>query len=509
MWEEKIDRWIADHKEELLADIGELVAIPSVSQPGPEPKVYGEASAAALEAMLALGEKYGFAVSNAEYRCGVIEGERMNGGRTVGIWGHVDVVPAGNHWTYPPFQATLKGDFLIGRGVQDNKGPAVAVLYAMRCIRELGIPLRYTLKQIVGSSEEAGMDDATYFVEHGDVPDFNIVADSGFPVCYGEKGIIEAELRTAGWSGGSGAVLGFRAGSASNIVPGDAELTLRLDARRAAKLAEAALPAGVSVEVESPNGGLVKLLDRESLSDGLTVGHKRVEGAEAGGYDGAIVRLTAVGKSGHAGFPEGSVNAIGLLLDAVLDAGLLDGDGEDERLLRFICGVCSSNDGSALGIACRDELSGPLTCVGAVGSLQDGELCLEVNIRYPITADPDEILRGAGEAASEGGFALAHVHVNKANRGDKDAPEVRLLTDTYNRVTGGQAEPFVMGGGTYARKIPNAVAFGPGMPADLAPLGLPPGHGGVHAPDEAQSVPNLLTALKIYVLSFIALNETA
>ncbi|GGG64217.1 Sapep family Mn(2+)-dependent dipeptidase [Paenibacillus radicis (ex Gao et al. 2016)] len=471
MLETRIEEWIEAHREQLLADIGKLVAIPSVAVESAEPKVYGETCAEALETMLALGEQYGFRTFNADYRCAVIEGG-LETGKSVGIWGHVDVVPAGEHWIYPPFESTRKGDFLIGRGVQDNKGPTIAVLYALRCIKELQIPLRYKVKQIIGCSEEAGMGDALYFVEHHDVPDFNIVADSGFPVCYGEKGIIEAELASADWKSGSSALVDFRAGSASNIVPGDAEIILRWNETLAGKLAH--------------------------LPDSIVTTRTTVNGIEA-------VKLAATGISGHAAFPSGSVNAINLLLDAVLAAELLD--GADESAFQFIRSICATNDGAALGIACADELSGELTCVGAVGRLEADEVRLAINIRYPITVDAQALVTTMRDAAEAGGFKLASIHINEANRGNKEAAEVRLLNDTFNRVMGTQAEPFVMGGGTYARKIPNAVAFGPGLPADISVLGMPAGHGQIHGPDEAQSIPNLLTALKIYVMALIALNE--
>ncbi|MEK8127974.1 Sapep family Mn(2+)-dependent dipeptidase [Paenibacillus filicis] len=474
--EKRIDDWIRLHQDELLADIALLVSIPSVATESAEPKVYGKACAEALEAVLALGERYGFRTSNTDYRCGVIEGGGA-GQRSVGIWGHTDVVPAGDGWVYPPFQSTRVGDFLIGRGVQDNKGPVVAVLYALRCIRELGLPLRYMVKQIIGSAEEIGMGDAVYVVQHGDVPDFNIVADSGFPVCYGEKGLIQADLISP--SLGGGAVLGFRAGSASNIVPGEAELTLRYDEGLGRRLQ--ALPETVTVtRVDAPG--------------------------ELPGDLGAV-RLTARGIPGHAAFPSGSINAIHVLLDAVLAAGLLDAG--EASAFRFIAAVCATYDGAALGIACADEVSGELTCVGAIGSLVRGEARLNLNIRCPITADASVLLKALEQSAAGHGFTLDAVQVNKGNRVDKDAPEVRLLNDTFNRVMGTQKEPFVMGGGTYARKLPHAVGFGPGMPADVSVLGLPEGHGQIHGPDEAQSIPNLLAALKVYVMALLALNEWA
>ncbi|RXZ82534.1 M20 family peptidase [Paenibacillaceae bacterium] len=462
MLEKQIDQWIERHQDELLRDISLLVSIESVASDGDADRPYGEACARALDTMLGLGEQYGFSTTNVEYRCGVISYGAL-ADRTVGIWGHVDVVPAGGNWLYPPYACTRKGDFLIGRGVQDNKGPSMAVLYALRCIRDLQVPLNYTVKQIVGCAEEAGMDDAVYFVQHHDVPDFNLVADSGFPVCYGEKGIIEAEFR---FPLQDERIIGFQAGSVSNSVPGYAEVILKLDRELEEKLS--GLPGAITIE-------------------------RTVEG----------VRLSARGKAGHAAFPQGTDNAIHRLLEPLLAAELLEGVHQPQFAL--MNAVCAAYDGGALQIACADELSGPLSCVGAVASIVDGELSFQINIRYPITADANAMVRRMTAAAQ--GFVLAAVHVNEPNYCDKDAPEVQTLNDTYNRVTKQHAEPFVMGGGTYARKIPNAVGFGPGMPADLSALGLPAGHGSIHGPDEVQSIPNLLMALKIYVMSLVALNN--
>ena len=44
-----------------------------------------------------------------------------------------------------------------------------------------------------------------------------------------------------------------------------------------------------------------------------------------------------------------------------------------------------------------------------------------------------------------------------------DSPAVRALLNTYREVTGKPAEPFSMGGGTYARNFKSAVSFGPCM----------------------------------------------
>lgn len=463
MLEQQIEQWIADHRLELIEDIAKLVAYPSVSKKGDGKKVYGDACADVLEEMLALGEKYGFETENVDDRCGVIS--YRNGEKKIGMWGHLDVVPEGNDWIYPPYEMTQKGDFLIGRGVQDNKGPSVVALYAMRCIRDLKIPIKNTIQQIVGCAEETGMDDATYFVEHHSVPEFNFITDCGFPVCYGEKGILEVDLVSSKLSD---QVLDFAGGSVSNIVPDQALISLK------------------------PSADLKESGKR--LSEEISVTSTEEQ-----------IAFSTRGLSKHSAFPEGSINAIGKLTGALLQANLLPDC--DQKVFQFVHRVCSSYDGSALGICCDDELSGQLTCVGGVVRWKEQRLELSLNIRYPISADSDWLKEQLQSSAAKAGFEVEVCIDNKPNYFDPDSVYVKTLTDIYNRIMNTESEAFVMGGGTYARKVPNAVAFGPGLPMDASSLELPEGHGSCHAPDEIQSVSNLLTALKIYVSALIELDQ--
>ena len=463
MLEQKIDQWISVHCEELLEDIAQLVQIPSISVPSEGSHVYGDACAQALDTMLALGRKYGFETENAGYRFGAIRFGSQE--KSIGLWGHLDVVPEGNDWKYPPFACVREGDFLIGRGVQDNKGPCVAALYAMRCIKDLGISLHCRVEQVVGCAEETGMDDVTYYVREYPVPDFNLITDCGFPVCYGEKGILKAELRSQPLSG---SVLSVESGSASNIVPDLAVMRLRAS-------------AAVLKNLRQLSGEI----DTEICGD--------------------VVILTAHGIAGHAAFPDGSVNAAAKLCRAVLDAVLLDPD--DRAVIEKLEILCASTDGSALSIACRDELSGALTCIAGTVRQQEQRLRVTVNIRYPITADSAEIRRSLAARAEADGWEIAECADNPPNYFDPESPYIRLLTDVYNRVMQTNSKAYVMGGGTYARKIPRAVAFGPGLPTDSSALNLSAGHGGCHAPDELQSITNLQTAIKIYVLALLELSD--
>ncbi|MFF2885949.1 Sapep family Mn(2+)-dependent dipeptidase [Paenibacillus sp. NPDC057967] len=459
--DEKIREWIEQQQGALLEDIAGFVRIPSVASYDPSSSYpFGERCAEALQYVLDLGQRYGFQTINREYYCAEISiGDAAK--RSVGIWGHADVVPAGKGWIYPPFACTVRDGFLIGRGVQDNKGAVIAVLYALRFIQELGIPLNYHLRHIIGSGEEIGMHDVAYYRKHYTIPDFNIVADSGFPVCYGEKGMLSVTLNC---DLSDRSIVRLRGGEASNSVPGYAELVVRRDDAAIAKLSS--LPPVIQYS--------------ESEEE---------------------IILSAAGKAGHAAFPHGTYNAIAVLLEPLLECAWFE--GSVHKQLEKIYEICRYHDGLALDIQCEDAISGALTCVGTKLQAQDGKLALELNIRYPIQQSSETML----QQLEGSGFTLSHVHISEPSYYNPDTPEVDRLMKVYRDVTGERAEPFVMGGGTYARKLSHAVGFGPGLPADLSPLHFPEGHGHIHGPDEVQSIPNLLTALKIYIKALLELNE--
>ena len=464
---QQVSAWVEDHRQQLVEDIVRLVNIRSVAQPQGE-LPYGQGCRDALEEMLAMGRRYGMTAHNYDGRCGGLWWEEKQS--TVGLWGHLDVVPEGDNWQNSPYQAVEKQGYLIGRGVQDNKGPAVACLYVMRCLRDLGLPLRHGVKLMVGCDEERGMTDVDYFRANYPCPQLNLVADCNFPVCYGEKGIIEAELVARAPL--SAAVKDFTGGVAGNMVPDSAALTLQNSQALWGQLQE------------------------------QTQGKPEFALTQQGGE----IRLRAFGISKHTASPEGGRNAILLLSQAA--AGLAALPEEDRALLRFLNQVNGDFAGTGLSIACADQESGALTCVGSMLHLEQGRLALHVNIRYPVTVDSAGLLRSMERACNENGYALRLIRDSAPNYYPKENPVVGALTQVYNSLTGAQSAPYVMGGGTYARRLPNAVAYGMGGLPEQRPQGLfAPGHGGGHEPDEGLCIANLLEAIKIYVISILAIDE--
>ena len=203
-------------EQQYLDDLRGLCAIESVAGADvSENAPYGAGSAAALDYVLSLCDSFGFRTKLCEnHRCGWAEigqGEEL-----VGILVHLDVVPAGTGWDYPPFDLTEAGDRLYGRGVIDDKGPAMACIYAMKDLLDEGAPLARRVRIIFGQSEETGVwEDMEYYKRHEEIPAFGFTPDADFPAIFGEKRILCLELTMP--KAGTG-LEEIRGGSASNMV---------------------------------------------------------------------------------------------------------------------------------------------------------------------------------------------------------------------------------------------------------------------------------------------------
>lgn len=224
---EQVHQWMEAHKENMIQDIQRLIKVPSISNPLEAVKPFGAACRQAMDEMLQIGREHGFYTENYEYYVGSIGEKEKKWDDMIGFWNHLDVVPVGVGWDFEPFGATRKGDLLIGRGSQDNKGPAIGMLYVMECIRDLKLPVGHQLCLFVGSDEERGMADLEYYTKNYPTPAISMIADCGFPVCYGEKGIIEGKTVSLGTM--SESVLEFYGGSAGNIIPDKAVLAVKKD----------------------------------------------------------------------------------------------------------------------------------------------------------------------------------------------------------------------------------------------------------------------------------------
>ena len=216
--------------------------------------------------------------------------------------------------------------------------------------------------------------------------------------------------------------------------------------------------------------------------------------------ENGCVRIRGWGKAGHAASPAGTLNAIGLVVDYLLDNGLCS--ESERRYLEAVRKLHSSTAGEGLGIATSDGPFGPLTIIGGRMYMQDGRMFQTMDSRYP-TSTNGEIIERAIRAAIGDGAALEDVDSADPFYIEADTPAIRACIDTYNEVTGKDEKPFTMGGGTYARHFPYAVSFGP----ESHDMVLPAFGGPMHGANESAPVDPLLQSVKIYILTLLKLEE--
>ena len=420
---------IAAYRQEMVQHLCELVQIKSVSLTGPKGMPFGEGPRKALDYTLQLARSLGFTAVDLDGYAGYAEyGE---GEDYIAVISHLDVVPEGSGWTYPPYSATIQEGVIYGRGVSDNKCGAIASLYALKALKDENVPFRHKVRLIFGCSEETGMEDLDYYFQKEPYPVFGFSPDSGYPIVNGEKGILDCWLKG---KIGKGKISALSSGEAFNVVPDQAKAIL-------------SLPCLSQTEI-SLLQRMVSPPERGQNDFSLEVNHTEL-------------LLTAYGKTSHGAHPEGGVNA---LLKLIL---LLNQTVEtDEGMQKFLSGVSEkigmSYDGAGMGIACEDSQSGPLTMnAGGMVQMNGEEVAISLDIRYPVTADGEQLLQQLQQTARDIGLTVTLERLSPPLNVPGDSPWIALLADAYREMTGESAGLVTISGGTYSRKSNNTcVGFG-------------------------------------------------
>lgn len=191
MLEKEIEQYYADHEQEMFVKLAELIAIDSsFRDPKPDKgKPFGEGSAKALEWVQNFGQEIGLHTRNIDNYAVAMDWSEEE--PVLAILSHADVVPANaDEWTTPPFELNVRDGSIYGRGAVDDKGPTVAVMYAIKCLRELGVKLDHSFRMVVGGNEEQGCEDIEYYAAREPFPEMVITPDGSFPVLNCEKGMV-------------------------------------------------------------------------------------------------------------------------------------------------------------------------------------------------------------------------------------------------------------------------------------------------------------------------------
>ena len=459
--EQKIDAYVAENKENILNDIASLIEIPSVSIDGEAGTPFGPECKRVLDKALSMCSAMGMATKNYDYYAG--SASIGTAEKEISVMGHLDVVPAGNGWSSDPYKMVIKDGYIYGRGVADDKGPVILGLYALKFLKDNNIPLNYTYRLVMGCSEERGMGDVDAILSKEKVPTFMFTPDAEFPLIHGEKGIMSVKAR---FPHDGKTIANFHGGLVSNMVADRATADLK----------------GVT---RAQLGDLdPKVFDVEETADGVSI--------------------TAKGVGTHASIPEDSINAIYLLADMLSKADYLSAAEKDA--CAKLAATLSDYNGKGLGIDCEDEPSGKITHVSGIVTMEGNDIVADYNIRYPVTAKGCELKARLEQYSKEHGFQAEVMSDSKPSYRSAEAPEIQALMAAYRDVTGDQdAQPMVIGGGTYARNFPNAVAFGPCFLDMPNPAGE--NKGGIHMADECTDIGRMMIAVKIYIRALLNLNE--
>ncbi len=458
MYRKEIEAFIDGHKEEMIQDIFTLCRINSEKMPYEEGMPYGQGAARALSQALAMASGYGFSVNNYDNFVGTADLNDKE--KQLDILAHLDVVPAGEGWQVTePFEPVLKDGRLYGRGTADDKGPAVAALYAMRAVKELGIPLSKNVRLILGTDEECGSSDIAHYYDIEEEAPMTFSPDAAFPVTNVEKGGLKGHF-TASFAASDALprLVSLEAGVKVNVVPGKAFAQVEGVSRRE--------------------------LDQAAAETEARTGVRFVMETTASG-----TRITAEGTGAHAAHPEDGNNALtGLIaflnrlpLAPCRQAELLQGLG---RLFPH-----GDVHGTALGVDMEDEVSGRLTLAFSMLTITEDSLDGTFDSRCPICATRENMLETAKAALAEAGMTLDNEAMNPPHYVDGDSHFVQTLLRVYEEYTGRKGSCQSMGGGTYVHHLKNGVAFGAAMPET---------DNRMHGADEFAVLDELLTSAKIF-----------
>ncbi len=430
-----LEKKVDSYQQDIVNSLQSIVKIKSVEAKAKEAMPFGEGVDQSLRKFLEIAEELGLKTKYVDGYAGHVEigeGEEM-----LGILCHLDVVPEGTNWSYPPYGAEIHDDKMYGRGTIDDKGPAVASLYALKAVQESGIDLNKKVRLILGTDEESGWEGLDYYFKKEPKPDMGFSPDAQYPVIHAEKGILIFDLnyeldidveKDYSKSGFKYEVLSLKGGNAPNMVPDACEVVIKTDFAQAfeQKFKNFIDKTNYEFELEKINSKKYK--------------------------------VTSSGVSAHGSMPEKGENAIARMMAFL---GELDKVSIGEFIDFYNNKIGMDFYGERIGCQLTDEVSGKLIFnVGQI-KLEDNLVKTTVNIRYPVTKSKEEVLEGIKNSIDKYEAYLEMKNHQEPLYVPKDDPLVKELMKVYKEVTGDEeSEPIAIGGGTYARAVPKAVAFG-------------------------------------------------
>jgi succinyl-diaminopimelate desuccinylase len=450
---DEADRWLDEVYPQMERDLLPLLAYPTIKGEAEAGAPFGRPLAEALDYCLQLAQGLGLETTNVDGYVGFADLPGKED-EQVGVLTHVDVVPANPaDWQSPPFEPQVREGRIYGRGASDDKGPLVASLYAGVALARCGAPLTKTLRFIFGANEESGMACVDYYLKRYQPPSCGFSPDAYFPLVIGEKGVARFNL-SASWADDSGEplkLLSIHSGTVANVVPDSAEAVF-------------AVSGPISFDGDKAIGLSIEQQD-------------------------STLRIKAIGKAAHASTPYDGENALVKLLQFLSRQQFGPRGAKDylRTLAKLFVDPCY---GKSLGVADEDALS-KLTIAPTVLHVDEKEGSLKCDMRFTLTRNAAYFEKKLAAIAWQTGLTITDWTGVEPLYANEDSPLAAALLKAYRDFTKDtQNQPMIMGGGTYAKKLPNCLAFGSSFPgvADLA-----------HQANESIDCKEWLDTAKIYM----------
>ena len=436
--------YVKNYEEVALVNLQKLLQIDSVldeatiSVGAP----FGKGIKEALEFFLSLAEKDGFKTFNDEGYAGIIEyGE----GDEVAVLCHLDVVPTGNNWKYPPFSATIEDGKVYARGAMDDKGPTVAAYYALKMLKDLNVKLNKKIKIILGTDEETGWRGINHYKEKYGLPEVGFAPDADFPLIYGEKGIVHTIVEN---KEADDDIVYIKGGERFNVVIDYCEA------------------ATINNHQEAFN----KYLEENDLTGEVK-------------EENNLYIYSIKGVSAHAMEPFKGVNAGTHMVNFLSNYS-------NNGLIKLGALLHRDHFLNNINLAYTHEEMGELTCNIGIIDFENGNNKLTLDMRCPTGFSTENFEKTLKELEVKYNLVTKIVENKAPHYIEPNDHLVTTLYDAYVKYTGDTInKPHTIGGGTYARAIKKGVAFGMEMPGAVSV---------VHQPNEYLILNDFYTCIAIY-----------
>lgn len=464
----RLDPFVKKYNDQIIKSVCESVKIPSLCSDPLLGMPYGENVAKALDHALAVAKSLGFSTVNADGLYGYAE--YGDGAETVAAMGHLDIVPPGEGWDFPPYAGEVLDGHILGRGTQDDKGPLFSTLYALKAVADSGEKISKKVRIIFGTDEESGkMRDVNAYIEREGAPLMSFTPDGEYPVVNAEKGSIRFNITRSFIDNCTEGVI-----SISELGGGD----------------------GLSVPAKAYaviTGSEDSLAEAEKIVCAFTTAHGWKMTSEI--TEGSL-KLTFAGKAAHATLPGLGINAIGRMFVSLKNLHSFISIGTRGNYISFIADkIGTETDGFSMGIKAEHPHTGNLTLNMAKLTGSKDSMMLNIGIYVPAETIPFyDVIAKITTTFESNGASLEIVRRVAPLFVEETHPLICALKRGYENATNKDPYLISMCGSTYSKRMPNMVPFG-------ATFKDEPDH--AHAANEKVLIANLHESMRIMAYAIL------